>query len=87
MKTITVILLLLLISTGFIMSNQQPKYQLSKGEQLVNSVLAETAKIIKNKYNLKPCGEGAAMPGGPIQKLALCFDTNYPNTKEQLENN
>jgi len=84
LKTITVILLLLLISTGFIMSNQQPKYQLSKGEQLVNSVLAETAKIIKNKYNLKPCGEGAAMPGGPIQKLALCFDTNYPNTKEQL---
>lgn len=24
------------------------------------------------------------MPGGPIQELTLCFDTNYPHTKEQL---
>ena len=24
------------------------------------------------------------MPGGPIQKLALCFDTKSPLTKEQL---
>lgn len=66
------------------MSSKQPNYQLSKGEQLVNSVLAKTAKIIKSKFGLKPSGEGAAMPGGPIQKLALCFDTNYPHTKEQL---
>ncbi len=59
-------------------------YHPSKGEQLVNSTLGKTAKIIKDKYNLKPCGSGASMPGGPIQKLALCFDTKYPLTKEQL---
>lgn len=62
----------------------KPNYQLSKGEQLVNSVLAKTAKIIKIKFDLKPSGEGAAMPGGPIQKLVLCFDTKYPRNKEQL---
>ena len=60
------------------------EYHISKGEQLVNSILAKTAKIIKDKYDLKPCGEGAAMPGGPIQELTLCFDTKYPYTKDQL---
>ena len=24
------------------------------------------------------------MPGGPVQELALCFDTKYPHNKEQL---
>jgi hypothetical protein len=66
------------------MSNQEPKYPLSKGEQLVNSVLAKSARIIKNKYGLNPCGAGAAMPGGSIQELVLCFYTKYPNTKEKL---
>ncbi len=66
------------------MSSKQPNYQLSKGEQLVNSVLAKTAKIIKSKFDIKPSGEGAAMPGGPVQELALCFDTKYPYNKEQL---
>lgn len=83
LRTIIAILFLL-IFTGFIMSSKQPNYQLSKGEQLVNSVLSKTAKIIKSKYDLKPSGEGAAMPGGPIQELALCFDTKNPHTKEQL---
>jgi hypothetical protein len=83
-RTLAVILFFLLIFTGFIMSSKEPKYQLSKGEQLVNSVLAKTAKIIKSKFDLKPSGEGAAMPGGPIQELALCFDTKYPHNKEQL---
>lgn len=83
MKTIFVLLITLLIFTGFVMKNNQ-EYHLSRGEQLVNSILGKTAKIIKDKYNLKPCGEGAAMPGGPIQKLALCFDTKYPYTKEKL---
>ena len=27
---------------------------------------------------LNLAGEGAAMPGGPIQELTLCFDTKYP---------
>lgn len=84
MRTIAAILFFLLIFTGFIMSSKQPNYQLSKGEQLVNSVLAKTAKIIKSKFDLKPSGEGAAMPGGPVQELALCFDTKYPHNKEKL---
>ncbi len=46
--------------------------------------MAKTAKIIKDKYDLKPCGVGASMPGGHIQKLALCFDTKYPHNMDQL---
>jgi hypothetical protein len=82
MKTTFVLLITLLIFTGFVMKNKE--YHLSQGEQLVNSILAKTAKIIKDKYDLKPCGEGAAMPGGPIQELTLCFTTKYPYTKEKL---
>lgn len=77
-------LLLCFVFPCFTVSCGYQEYHPSKGEQLVNSILAKTAKIIKNKYNLQPSGSGAAMPGGPIRKLALCFDTNYPLTKEQL---
>ena len=66
------------------MANNKQEYHPSKGEQLVNSILAKAAKIIKDKYNIKPSGVGAAMPGGPIQEVTLCFDTKYPYTKEQL---
>ena len=64
------------------MSNEN--YHPSQAEQLVNSVLAKTAETIKKKYKLKPCGQGAAMPGGPIQELILCFDTKDQFTKEEL---
>ena len=84
MKFIVSLLSFFLILTGFIMMRRHEEYQPSKGEQLVNSTLARTAKIIKEKYNLKPCGMGAAMPGGPIRKLNLCFVTKYPHTQEQL---
>src|ERR1700722_16321921 len=85
MKSIILFLVLaLLIFIGFISTSNKQQYHPSKGEQLVNNVLAKTAKIIKDKYNLKPCGEGAAMPGGPIQGLTLCFDTKLPYTKNQL---
>jgi hypothetical protein len=66
------------------MSIKSPNNQLSKGEQLANSILAKTAKIIKSKFDVKPSGEGAAMPGGPVQELSLCFNTKYPYNKEQL---
>ena len=66
------------------MQSEDEKYPLSKGEQLVNSTLGRTAKIIKNNHNLRPCGAGAAMPGGPIQQLTLCFQTKSPQTREQL---
>jgi hypothetical protein len=79
-----VILIILLIFTGFVIIQRAPDYPLSKGEQLVNSTLAKTAKIINDKYNLKPCGAGAAMPGGPIRELTLCFDTKSIHTKQQL---
>ncbi len=76
--------LTLLIFTGFIMTSSTQEHHPSKGEQLVNSLLAKTAKIIKDKYNVKPSGVGVAMPGGPVQEVTLCFDTNHPYTKEQL---
>ncbi len=75
---------ILLIFTGFVMYSSQQEYHPSKGEQLVNSLLAKAAKIIQKKYNIKPCGEGASMPGGPIRKVTLCFDTKRSLTKEQL---
>jgi hypothetical protein len=81
---LTLILFISLIFTGFIMQNNQQQHYLSKGEQIVNSILSSTAKTIHNKYSLIPCGEGAAMPGGPIQELTLCFDTKHTHTKEQL---
>jgi hypothetical protein len=84
MKLTLVLLISLLIFTGFIMQNKHQQDYLSKGEQLVNSILSSTAKTIRDKYSLIPCGEGAAMPGGPIQELTLCFDTKYIHTKEQL---
>lgn len=86
MKSITIALILtLLIFTSFIMSNnRQQEYYPSKGEQLINSTLAKTAKIIQKKYNIRPSGVGVAMPGGPIQEVTLCFDTKYHHTKEQL---
>ncbi|WP_148300682.1 hypothetical protein [Candidatus Protochlamydia sp. R18] len=66
------------------MTSNKQEYHPSKGEQLVNSLLAKAAKIIKDKYNIKPSGVGVAMPGGPIQEVTLCFDTKHPYTKEQL---
>ena len=83
MKQITALILTLFISTGF-MSNNKNEYQPSKGKQLLNTIVANTTKIIKDKYSLKPSGVGVAMPGGPIQEITLCFDTKYPYTKEQL---
>lgn len=80
----TIVLIILIIFTGFIMISNKQEHHPSKREQLVNSILAETAKIIEKKYNIKPCGVGAAMPGGPIQELTLCFDTKSIYTKEQL---
>jgi len=80
----TIALMTLLILTGFIMTSNKQEYHPSKGEQLVNATLASAARTIKEKYNIKPCGMGAAMPGGPIQELSLCFDTKYPYTKGQL---
>lgn len=68
----------------FSMPDNKNDYPISKGEQLVNRTLVKGAKIIYEKYDLKPCGEGAAMPGGPIQGLTLCFNTTSPLSKEQL---
>jgi hypothetical protein len=81
---IALLFLTLLFIAFFTMKDREKEYHLSKGEQLVNSLLARTAKIIKEKYHLKPCGTGAAMPGGPIQEVTLCFDTKFPYTKNQL---
>ena len=80
---IAIILMTLVIFAFFFMANKQD-YHISEGEHLVNSILAKGAKIIRDKYALKPCGSGAAMPGGPIQGLTLCFDTKSIHTKEQL---
>ena len=78
---IAALVALLSIFTGFLLQNDP---YLSEGEKLVNITLSDTAKIIKNKYKIQPSGSGAAMPGGPIQKLTLCFDTKGPFSKKYL---
>ena len=78
---IAVLVALLSIFTGFLF--QSDPY-LSEGEKLVNITLSETAKIIKSKYKIQPSGLGAAMPGGPIQELTLCFTIKGPFSKERL---
>jgi hypothetical protein len=75
---------MVIIFTGFIMFSKDQSYHPSEGEQLVNSLLPKAAGIIQDKYKIRPCGVGVSMPGGPIQKVALCFDTSYPYSKEKL---
>lgn len=81
---LTSLFLIILFLTSFIMSFSQNGYRISEGEKLVNSTLEKSMKVITEKYEVKPRGVGAAMPGGPIQILTLCFNTKYPLTKEQL---
>jgi hypothetical protein len=69
---------------GYFMNSSHQNYHLSQGEQLVNITLADSAKLIKQKYNIKPCGSGASMPGGPIRELFLAFSTKHHYTKEEL---
>ncbi len=78
------LVLTLLIFMSFIMKDEQQGYYPSKGEQLINNTLAKAAKLIQEKYNIRPSGVGVAMPGGPIQEVTLCFDTKHVNNKEQL---
>lgn len=84
MKSTIYLVIILFAFTGFVMPSKIQGHAPSKGEQLVNVTLAEAARTIKEKYDIKPCGMGATMPGGPIRGLTLCFDTKYPYTKEQL---
>ena len=83
MKTVKS-LLFCLICTVFTVSCNLQNHYLSKEERLVNNLLAKTANIVKIKYNLTPSGSSASMPGGPIRKLSLCFNTQYPHTQDQL---
>ncbi len=57
---------------------------LSEAEKLVNKILYESAKSIEKKYNLYPCGDGAAMPDDIVKILILSFDTKVQYTKEKL---
>lgn len=84
MKSSLFLLIVLLIFTGFIMKDKQQEYYPSKGQQLINSILAKSAKLIQEKYNIRPSGVGVAMPGGPIQEVTLCFYTTLPLAKERL---
>ena len=85
MKLIIFFILLFLIFMGFNMKNHQGYFP-SEGEERVNKLLSNTAKIIQSKYGLQPCGVGVAMPGGPIREVTLCFETKNSFTKEQLRN-
>jgi hypothetical protein len=61
-----------------------PEHHISRGEELVNIVLANSANVIERKYKIRACGSGVAMPEGPIRMLTLCFQTDFPFSKEQL---
>lgn len=75
----------MLIITGFVMlRNENQQYYPSRGEELINEILNNSAEAIYKKYDTKPCGVGLAMPGGPIRKATLCFNTRYPYNKTEL---
>ena len=52
--------------------------------ELVNQVLSTSVKIIQKKHNLRACGAGVSMPGGPIRELTLSFSSNKLFLKEEL---
>ncbi len=79
---IFIIIILLFIGYQVVFNREDP--YLSEAEKSVNSILGKTASIIKEKYKIKPCGAGAAMPGNAVKQLTLCFDTQEQYTKEQL---
>jgi hypothetical protein len=81
MKYFLAAILILFVASMFYQTDDP---YLSEAEKLVNSILSSTAKMIKKKYKIKPCGTGASMPGGPIKELALCFDTNDQLSKQDL---
>ena len=84
MRLIFLSLTSFLIFTAFVMYNKPQSYHPSEAEQQVNKILSIAASIIKNKYDLNLCGVGASMPGGPIQRLTLCFTTKRPHTQDEL---
>ena len=78
-------IIFIFLCIGFLVwSCMDDGYKISRGEELVNETIGRTAKLIRDKYDLKPCGSGAAMPGGPIQEITLCFDTKSVKTREEL---
>jgi hypothetical protein len=62
----------------------EPNNYISFQEKLVNSILLESSNKIKNKFNLKSCGNGASMPGGVVKGLSLIFQLKGSFTKEIL---
>mgnify|MGYP003429451552 FL=1 len=84
MKAVIFVLVFSMVVVGSLISYPFLLYPLPREEQLVNQILADAAKIIRDKYCLHPCGAGAAMPGGPVRGLLLSFDTQRPHTKEEL---
>ena len=73
---------LFLIFTGFTMPYDDP--YISDASRLVHKILEESANVIENKYGIKVCGEGVAMPGGNIKEFSLSFDTRVPYEKQRL---
>ncbi|KAF3362706.1 Uncharacterized protein PHSC3_000693 [Chlamydiales bacterium STE3] len=81
-KLLMIPLVLILAFVGLFIPNSN-QYR-SKGEQLVYSTLGEGAKLVREKYHLRPSGSGVAMPGGPIRELCLSFDMEGPVPKKTL---
>lgn len=73
-----------LIFSIFNLFTSTPEYRISRGEELVNIVLVNSANVIERKYKIRACGSGVSMPEGPIRWLTICFDTEKTATKEEL---
>lgn len=77
----------LLLSCVFLMlfcGFHAESYRPSQGEALANSVLDIASNSIMSKFKIKNCGKGAAMPGGPVKELTLCFETKEQFSKADL---
>lgn len=62
MRTLVLLIIISLFLIKVFSLNTKQDYSLSKDEQLVNSLLAKTTKIIQNKYDINPSGVGVSRP-------------------------
>lgn len=62
----------------------QQSGHVSKEVTIVNKILSQSARNIKDKYKLVPVGSGAAMFKGPLRELCLDFYSYSALNKEQL---
>lgn len=74
---LVVICIVAFVCIGFIIPFRDSSGHPTKAEQAAHSMLDNLSLAIENKYGVKICGTGVAMPGGPIREFTLCLQTKH----------